>query len=105
MKLHHTKYKQNIINYLLEENETTPQEILARFESEYGWNIERKGRRGAMVEWLSGLALSMPCYYDEIIDFAIKMGSIDDNPTEKQKDKIIENYFPFMANIILTMEV
>ena len=58
-----------------------------------------------MVEWLAGLALSMPFYNDDIIDFAIEMGSIDDNPTERQKDKIIENYFPFMANVLLTMEV
>ena len=105
MKLHHTKYKQNINNYLLDENDTTPKEIIERFENEYGWNIERKGRREAMIEWLSGLALMMPFYNDDIIDFAIEMGSIDENPTEKQKDKIIENYFPFMANIILTMEV
>jgi len=105
VKLHHTKYKQNIINYLLDENDTTPQEIMERFESEYGWNIERKGRREAMIEWLSGLALTMPFYNDEIIDFAIEMGSIDENPTEKQKDRIIENYFPFMANVILSMEV
>jgi hypothetical protein len=105
MKLHHTKYKQNIINYLLDENDTTPKEIIERFENEYGWCIERKGRRVAMIEWLSGLALMMPCYNNEIIDFAIEMGSIDENPTERQKDKIIENYFPFMANIILTMEV
>ena len=105
MKLHHTQYKKNIINYLLDENDTTPQEIMERFESEYGWNIERKGRRAAMIEWLSGLALMMPCYNDEIIDFAVAMGTTDENPTEKQKQKIIENYFPFMANVILSMEV
>jgi len=105
MKLHHTQYKQNIIDYILDTNETTPEEIFERFESEYGWNIKRKGRRAAMIEWLSGLALTIPCYYSEIINFAIAMGSTDENPTEEQKDKIIENYFPFMANVVLSMGV
>lgn len=105
MKLHHTQYKKNIVNYILKENDTTMSELLERFEEEYGWLIERKGKFQAMTEWLSGLAISLPCYNDEIIDFAVAMGTTDENPTEKQKEKIIENYFPFMANVILSMEV
>jgi hypothetical protein len=101
MKLHHTEYKKNYINYLLAENECTLDDIMTRFNEEYGWCIERKGERLAMIEWLQGLALVMPCYYDDIVQLAIDMGSIDENPSEKLKDKIQENYFSFMAGILL----
>ena len=101
MKLHHTEYKKNYINYLLAENECTINDIFKRFNDEYGWRIKQAGERVAMVEWLQGLALVMPYYYDDIVQLAIDMGSIEENPSEKLKDKIQENYFEFMANIIL----
>jgi hypothetical protein len=101
MKLHHTEYKKNYINYLLTENECKINDIFKRFNDEYGWRIKQSGERVAMVEWLQGLALVMPYYYDDIVQLAIDMGSIEENPSEKLKDKIQENYFEFMANIIL----
>lgn len=102
MKLHHTEYKKNYINYLLKENDCTIDDIWDRFIDEYGHRIDKVGQRVAMIEWLQGLALVMPCYYDDIVQLAIDMGSIDENPSEKLKDKIQENYFEFMANIILS---
>ena len=101
MKLHHTEYKKNYINYLLAENECTLDDIMTRFNDEYGWRIKQAGERVAMIEWLQGLALVMPCYYDDIIQLAIDMGSIDENPSEELKDKIQENYFSFIASILL----
>ena len=32
------------------------------------------------------------------------MGSIDENPSEKLKAKVIDNYWSFMANVILWFE-
>ena len=32
------------------------------------------------------------------------MGSIDENPSEKLQSKVIENYWSFMANVILWFE-
>jgi len=116
MKLHHTKYKENYKRYILDtievdgnENPLTTDEekikyIFDRFNSEYGWAIERYGKVKAMTEWLQGLALDIPYMYGEIIDLAIAMGSIDDNPTEKLETKVINNYWSFMANIILGFE-
>ena len=75
-----------------------------RFNSEYGWNIERDGKFKAISEWLSGLALDIEYYNDAIVDLAVKMGSIDPNPSEKLKDKVAANYWDFMANIILWFE-
>ena len=115
-KLHHTEYKKNYKNYILstieEDGEgkplTTDKEkinyIFDRFNSEYGFMIERVGKQKAMSEWLSGLALDLEYYYSDIIKLAIKMGSIDENPSEKLQSKICQNYWDFMANVILWFE-
>jgi len=115
-KLHHTKYKENYKKYILGTIETgindeplkTDQEkikyIFDRFNSEYGFMIERVGKQKAMSEWLSGLALDLEYYYSDIIKLAIKMGSIDENPSEKMQSKICEKYWDFMANIIMSFE-
>ena len=57
-----------------------------------------------MIDWLSGLALSLPCYNGEVIDLAIAMGSIDENPSDQLIDRVLANYFQFMASIVLDME-
>lgn len=115
MKLHHTKYKKNyrayILDHITDQNGNqlnTDQEkidrLFQRFESEYQWNIDLYGKRRAMIDWLSGLAIPFACYNGEIIDLAVEMGSIDENPSDKLCERVIDNYFPFMANIILSME-
>ena len=115
-KLHHTEYKKNYKNYILgtieEDGEGNPlkteQEkinyIFNRFNSEYGWNIERIGKQKAMAEWLSGLALNIEYYDDAIVDLAIKLGSINSDPSNKLRTQVSQNYFNFMANIILGFE-
>ena len=42
--------------------------------------------------------------YDGIVDLAIKFGSIDENPNDKLFNKVCENYWLFMANVICGME-
>jgi len=115
-KLHHTAYKKNYKKYILncieldcEEKElNTDQEkikyIFERFYSEFDWNIKRIGKQKAMTEWLQGLALDIEYYYNDIVNLAVKMGSIDENPNEKLQAKVIENYWSFMANVILSFE-
>jgi len=115
-KLHHTEYKKNYKNYILstieEDSEGKPiktdeekiKYIFDRFYSECGWNIERVGKQKAIAEWLSGLALDIEYYNDAIVDLAVKMGSIDPNPSDKLKDKVAANYWDFMANVILGFE-
>ena len=112
-KLHHTEYKKNYKKYILDTIETdnedkplkTDQEkikyIFDRFYSEYSWEINKVGKQKAMAEWLSGLALDIEYYYDDIVKLAIKMGSIDKNPSEKLQARVKEKYWSFMANIIL----
>jgi len=115
-KIHHTEYKKNYKNYILstiEEDQegkpiTTEQEkikyIFDRFYSEYGWNIDRVGKFKAMTEWLQGLALNIEYMNGAIIPLAVKMGSIDENPSEKLQARVIDNYWSFMANVILWFE-
>ena len=57
-----------------------------------------------MSEWLSGLALDLPYYYDDIVKLAIGLGSIDSNPSQKLIERVENNYWDFMANIILGFE-
>lgn len=115
-KIHHTEYKKNYKNYILstieEDSEGKPiktdaekiKYIFDRFYSEYGWNIERVGKQKAMAEWLSGLALDIEYYNLSIVELAVKMGSVEENPSDKMQGKIIDNYWNFMANVILGFE-
>ena len=116
-KLHYTKYKENYKNYILDcldseddlIGKNLPRQekikyLFNRFNSEYGWNIQRVGKRKALEDWLSGLAINIPCYHFDIIELAVKMGSIDENSDDAVEDRVIENYFSFMAGIILLLE-
>lgn len=111
MKLHHTQYKKNyrayILDHITDQNGNplkTDQEkidrLFDRFESEYDWHIQHEGYFPALTSWLQGLAIPFACYNHEIIDLAIKMGSIDENPSDKLCDRVVDGYFQFMANII-----
>ena len=117
MKLHHTKYKKNYKKYILEclKNEDifinknpTDQELtnylFDRFYSEYDFQIKRKGKQQALTDWLQGLAIHIPYYYEDIINLAVDMGSIEPNPSDKLTSKVCNNYWSFMANIILSFE-
>ena len=116
MKLHHSKYKKNYRAFILDHidqdydgNELKTDKakitfLFDRFYSEYEWRVKQVGKRQAMIDWLSGLALSLPCYNNEVIDLAIEMGSIDDNPSDQLIDRVLANYFTFMASIVLDME-
>ena len=115
-KLHHTEYKKNYKKYILDCVQTdsdnkpfkTDEEkinyIFDRFYSEYGFMIERVGKHKAISEWLSGLALDIEYYYDDIVKLAIKLGSIDENPSDKLRSEVEQGYFNFMASIILGFE-
>ena len=117
MKLHHTAYKKNYKKYILEclktedifiDKQPTDEELIDylfdRFNSEYRWSIERQGKQKALTDWLQGLAIHIPFYYEDIINLAIEMGSIDENPNLKLSQKVCDNYWSFMANVILSFE-
>tara|TARA_R100000773_G_C4173573_1_gene86276 strand:+ start:148 stop:504 length:357 start_codon:yes stop_codon:yes gene_type:complete len=116
MTLHYTKYKENYKKFILSTIDSDINEkpikkdidkinyIFKRFYSEYGFFIPKIGKQKALAEWLSGLALDIPYYNDDIIDLAVEMGSTEPNPSDDLRYEITKNYFNFMANIILDME-
>ena len=115
-KLHYTAYKKNYKEYILscieDDIDGKPltsdtdkiNYIFKRFYSEYGFRVQQVGKFAAMTDWLQGLALNIEYWNDAIIDLAIRLGSIDENPSEKLQDKVCDNYWRFMANIILSFE-
>lgn len=72
--------------------------------AEVGHEFARHGMTAGLKYWLSGLpsCIDLPVYNGEVIEFAVKIGSVS-NPTEKEQDKIIDNFYPFMASNILQM--
>ena len=115
-KLHHTAYKKNYKEYILSciEDDIDGQPltsdtdkinyIFKRFYSEYGFRVQQVGKFAAMTDWLQGLALNIEYRNYAIIDLAVRLGSIDQNPSEKLQDKVCDNYWRFMANVILSFE-
>ena len=116
VKLHHTEYKKNYKNYILSTIETDGEDkplktekekidyIFNRFNSEYGFMIKRVGEQKALAEWLSGLALDIEYYDDAVVDLAIKLGSINSDPSNKLRTQVNQNYWNFMANVILSFK-
>ncbi len=73
------------------------------FRSEFWDNnpsAQRMGEQNAFKEWISGLpsTFNIPFTYHDIIKLAKKNKSLPINSTEKQEDRVIENYWNFMAN-------
>ncbi len=120
MKLHYTKYQENYKNYILDcisdeddligKNLSRKEKIkyiFDRFNSEYGWKIGRTRndtKQNVIAEWLSGISIHIPHSYYDIIELAKNMGSVDYNLSSVQEDRICENYWNFMAYMILLLE-
>ena len=116
-KLHHTEYKKNYVKYILNTIETDNEDrplttddekcdyIYKRFFSEVPQQVIARNRediQNVVAEWLSGLALDLPYWNQDIVDLAIEMGSIDANPSENLQTRVLSNYWNFIASIILT---
>jgi len=80
--------------------------IFNRFYSEYDWEIKRVGKVQAMTNWLQGLALDIEYMNGAIYQLANEMGLIDydPNPSDDAFYKIVDNYWTFMAYVILRNE-
>ncbi len=65
------------------------------FHAEAGWNIERVGERNAFKNWLQGLPSSFNIVFTnyDIIQLAKKWKSLSTNATEREENRIINNYW------------
>ena len=70
------------------------------FNQEYGWAISKYGKVKAIKEWLMGLPSSVNIYFynEDIIELAKSWGALKMNASEKQEDKILNNYWNLLSN-------
>ena len=76
------------------------------FNDEYGYEIKRQGEYNALAEYMQNQpsSISLPCYYHEQIELAKEFGSIPQDATEKQEQKIIDNFYNFFTNYLLQLK-
>lgn len=75
--------------------------VKERFNSEYGFMIDRVGQQNACKEWLQGLALNVEYTYYEIEKLLRKWGVLHSNSTDSQVEKELDKYWDRLAcNIV-----
>jgi hypothetical protein len=79
--------------------------LLDTFMAEYGWHVKQVGQFKALQNWLMGLpsAINIPFQNYDILQIAKTWGSLPENATEKQEDKLLANYWAFMAMRIISL--
>jgi hypothetical protein len=91
----------------IEENQTATNSekikyVLDCFNSEFNHPQNKKrysNLQARFAEYLQGLpsCINIAFYNSDILELAEKWGSLPPDATEKQEDKILANYFNFMA--------
>ena len=115
LKTNSKKYQANFKNYILSviDSEDLPSEtmtdkekvsfIMDRFTNEHDHMYNRvkfPNNQKRFGDWLQGLAINIPYTYCDIIKLAKELLETD---TLKNEDKIIENYFNFIAIQIIRL--
>lgn len=69
------------------------------FIGEYSYAVDRLGASKAFADWIMGLPSSFNIDFEnyKILELAKAWGSIPADATERQKDKILENWFNFIT--------
>ena len=69
------------------------------FEIEYGHAINNLGYTGALEQWFMGLpsVCTVAFYNSDILEIAREWGSLPENATERQEQKILDNWFNLIA--------
>ena len=75
------------------------------FLREYGFMIERVGKRNAFSEYLMGLpsVCTVPFYNGEIIENAEKAGLIKKSSNDNKQQHFIDNYFTRLSGAFWTL--
>tara|TARA_R100000541_G_C1886204_1_gene82986 strand:+ start:897 stop:1280 length:384 start_codon:yes stop_codon:yes gene_type:complete len=91
---------------LLEDTVFKVQTFFKVFNDEYGYEITRQGEYNALTEYMQNQpsSISLPCYYHEQIELAKELGSIPQDATDKQEQKIIDNFYNFFTNYLLQLK-
>lgn len=67
------------------------------FADEYQWRVDQVGPQNAAIDWLQGLAINIEYRNHAILEMAQEWGSISPDATERQEERILNNYWQFMA--------
>lgn len=112
MNTNSAQFKKNVFNYILSsidgegygvELNTDSEKVnfvLATFRSEYAHGIKYyQSEQRAFSEWLAGLPSGINIEYRNyfILELAKQWESIPADATEKQEDKILNNWFNFIS--------
>ena len=78
------------------------------YESEFKHEYNKRRHPNAQerfANWLAGLpsAISLPCYYSEILDLAKWLQEVDEYP-KRTESQILNNFYNFMAYHILKIK-
>ena len=89
----------------LKTNQQLINQLFKTFEKEGGFQVDRIGLAPALSDWLSGLpsCINIDFANYDIIERAKKYGSLAPGATEKDQDKLLDNYWRFMANKLLKL--
>lgn len=69
------------------------------FKREKGYDIDRVGEHQAFINWIMGLPTCFNIDFEnyKILQLAKLWGSIPENATERQEDKILANWWNFIT--------
>lgn len=69
------------------------------FEQEMSYRIKQVGRQAALKDWYAGLPTACTVEFSnyEILALARDWGSLPDHATERQEQKILDNWFNLVA--------
>lgn len=84
----------------LETNKQAFEALALVYQAEYSHEISRaKNYQATFAEYLKGLpsCISVPFMNCEILELAVEWGSLPADYAERQADKILDNYWLFMA--------
>jgi len=89
----------------LKTNQQLINQLFKTFEKEGGWQVDRIGLAPALSDWLSGLpsCINIDFANYDILERAKKYGSLAPGATEKDQDKLLSNYWDFMANKLIKL--
>ena len=115
LKTNSKQYQTNFKNYILSviDSEDLPSEtmsdkekinfVMDRFKKEHDHEYNKRkipNNQKRFGDWLQGGALNIPMHYDEVLNLAKKLLETD---TLKNEDRIINNYYSFMALQIIRL--
>ena len=89
----------------LKTNQQLINQLFKTFEKEGGFQVDRIGLAPALSDWLSGLpsCINIDFANYDILERAKKYGSLAPDASEKDQDKLLDNYWRFMANKLIKL--